>query len=85
MDNVYRRNAAAGDDAPGERAFSKRRTAWIVAFSVAVHAIFLCAAFVSRAPPPSPTTRVVRVLAGHVDPNTGAFQASGLADARIKR
>ncbi len=84
MEDVYRTNAEKPSE-HARRRDAKARTIWILAVSLAVHAGVLAAAFVARAAAPAETTRVVRVLAGHVDSETGAFNASGLADARIKR
>ena len=62
------------------------RVVWIIVASVAAHAAVLGAAFASRAPEPTaPKTETVHVLAGHVDPMTGDFQATGLADARVAK
>ena len=64
----------------------RARAVVIVVASVAVHAAVLAAAFVSRAPDRmAPRSEVVRVLTGHVDPMTGAFEANGVADARIAK
>lgn len=81
---IYRTNAAENVEiAAAEK--PRRRAMWIVALSIAAHAAILGAAFVARAPTPVDTTRIVSVLVGHVDTDTGAFQAEGLARARIKR
>jgi hypothetical protein len=62
------------------------RAVAIVIGSIAVHVAVLATAFVMRAPEPvAPKTEVVPVLAGHVDPMTGDFQATGLRGARIAK
>jgi hypothetical protein len=81
----YRVNSSNDLDVPSPPR-RRGRAAAIVVASVAAHAALLAVAFAARAPEPTaPKTEVVRVLAGHVDPMTGAFEANGLADARIAK
>jgi len=84
MDDVYR---TIPRPTPEDRSTrdTKRRAAWILAISLAAHAGILACAFAMRSPAPKETTQVVRVLAGHVDAETGAFEASGVRDARIRK
>ena len=81
---IYRTNAAEKLELAAAPKPSKRRTLAIAALSIAAHAALLGGAFAARSAAPAETTRVVRVLVGHVD-ETGSFQARGLADARVKR
>jgi len=64
------------------------RTWLVVGASAAVHVAVLVVAFMSQTRSlqegPRATTRVVQVLTGHVDPDTGDFQATGFARARVK-
>ncbi len=82
---IYRTNAAEDLEIAAAPKPRKHRAIWIIAASIAAHAAVLGAAFVARAPAAAETTRVVSVLVGHVDADTGAFHAQGVADARIKR
>ena len=66
---------------PPKRRF---RVFLIALATLSLHAGVLVAAFASRAPENTrPTTRTVSVLSGHVT-ELGDFQATGLANARIK-
>ncbi len=81
----YRVNSSNDLDVPTPRARRGRAVA-IIAATVGLHAAVLGAAFAARAPEPTgPRTETVHVLAGHVDPMTGAFEAHGMADARIAK
>lgn len=51
--------------------------------TLGLHAGVLAAAFASRAPEKAPQTRVVSVLSGRVT-ELGDFQATGLANARVR-
>jgi hypothetical protein len=60
------------------------RAFWIVLATVGLHAAVFGAAFASRAPEnTAPKTRVVSVLQGHIT-ELGDFEATGLANARIR-
>lgn len=82
--SIYRVNAV-GEIETAVPKPRRGRGFWILGVSLAAHVALLGAAFASRAPAPrETTTEVVRVLAGRVDAETGAFHASGITDARIK-
>jgi hypothetical protein len=63
----------------------RARVFWIALATVGLHVGLLAAAFMARAPEKTaPRTQIVSVLTGHVT-ELGDFQATGLADARIRR
>lgn len=81
---MYRVNASAELEiaSPKPRRF---RALAIAVVSIGAHAAIIGAAFAARGRGPvAPRTAVVQVLAGHVDPWTGDFQAIGLRSARIR-
>jgi hypothetical protein len=70
---------------PAEPPRRRRGRVFLIALAtVGLHAFVLAAAFRSRAPEnTAPKTQVVSVLTGHIT-ELGDFQATGLANARIK-
>jgi hypothetical protein len=80
----YRKNASA--ELPvGEPSARRVRPLHVAILSVGLHAGLLGAAFAARVPTPAgPHTRLVRVIAGNVDPWTGDFRAAGVRTARIR-
>ena len=81
--SAYRIPANAELDAPAP---SKRRVLpWAFLATAALHAAVLGAAFAVRAKEPVPQpTAVVTVLSGHVAETTGAFEAAGMQQARVR-
>jgi hypothetical protein len=69
---------------PTEPKPRRARVVWIALATVGLHAAVFAAAFAARAPEnTAPKTRVVSVLTGHIT-ELGDFQATGLANARIR-
>jgi hypothetical protein len=69
---------------PTEPPRPRGRVFWIALATVGLHAAVFAAAFASRAPEnTAPKTRVVSVLTGQVT-ELGDFQATGLANARLR-
>jgi len=69
---------------PTEPPPRRGRVFWIALATVGLHAAVFAAAFASRAPENvRPKTRVIGVLTGHVT-ELGDFQATGLANARVR-
>lgn len=79
----YRLNAS--DEMPLNQPPRRRgRVFWIALATIGLHAAVFAAAFATRAPESTtPTTRVVNVLTGHVT-ELGDFQATGVANARVR-
>ena len=82
----YRVGSSVESEVTNPAPARRGRAVAIVIAAVGVHVAVLATAFAMRAPEPvAPRTEVVSVLAGHVDPMTGDFQATGLRDARIAK
>jgi len=69
---------------PSEPRKNRGRVFWIALATVGLHAALFAAAFASRAPEnTAPKTRTVSVLSGHIT-ELGDFEATGMANARIR-
>jgi hypothetical protein len=69
---------------PTEPPSTRGRIFWIALVTVGLHAAVFAAAFASRGPEnTAPRTRIVSVLTGQVT-ELGDFQATGLANARLR-
>lgn len=81
--SMYRIPANTELEVPAAR--PRRVLPWAFLATAALHACVLATAFAVRAKEPvAPPTAVVTVLSGHVAETTGAFEAAGMQQARVR-